>query len=347
MTVHNPLIAGVRHNTTCCTAHARQASCAQFRTPCCRLGVARTLFISAVLFTTLSFTTAGQVQAQDAAVEAQTQVLDATLQSVTQKPRWEFGVGGGYFSGFDYPASSDTNETAIALPFFIYRSDTVRVGDGGLRAVAIENPRLKLDLSVGGSLNASSDGDGVRQGMPDLDFLFELGPQLELRLLDRRLGTGERVRLRFTSDVRAVFSTDFGSIDSQGFVADVGLGLNVSNIADTGIALIARLGASFATEKLQDYFYQVDDEFVTDSRAAFDARAGYLETTLFTGLAIRPLPQLRIFAGVANGFFDGASNQQSPLFEVTQQTSFALGIVWTIKASEEMVEVVDLGGDNE
>ena len=289
---------------------------------------------------------ASKAQAQDAPVEVQEQVVDATLQSVVQKPRWEFGLGGGYFSGFDYPASSDTNEKGIVLPFFIYRSDNLRLGDGGVRAVAIENPQLKLDLSVGGSLKAESDDDSARQGMPDLDFLFEIGPQLELRLLDKRLKTGERVRVRFTSDLRAVFSTDFKSVDSRGFVADVGLGLNVGNIAGTGITAIAGLDVSFATEKLQDYFYQVDDEFVTDSRPMFDAEAGYLESRLFTGVAIRPWPELRIFAGVSNGFFDGASNQQSPLFEVTQQTTFALGVVWTIKASEEMVEVVDLGSSD-
>ena len=69
--------------------------------------------------------------------------------SFTRKPRWELGVGGGVFSGFDYPASDDPNRRAIALPFFIYRSPVFRVGGGGLRAVAIERPRVRLDLSIG------------------------------------------------------------------------------------------------------------------------------------------------------------------------------------------------------
>lgn|GEM_PF-421567 len=266
--------------------------------------------------------------------------------SFVQKPRWELGIGGGAFSGYDYPASSDRNKRAIALPFFIYRTPVFRVGDGGLRAVAIENPRFKLDLSVGGSLNASSEGSSVRQGMPDLDFLFEIGPQLEFRLLDRMLASGSRLRMRFTTELRAVFSSDFRGIDSRGLVIESGVGLNLDNVAGTRMSMLIGLDVTFASEKLHDYFYEVDAEFVTAARPLFDASAGYLETTLFTGVAYRPMASVRIFTGVIQGFFDGASNQRSPLFEVTRQTRLALGIVWTIRSSEQMIDVIDLGSNN-
>ena len=266
--------------------------------------------------------------------------------SIVQKPRWEVGVGAGFFKTFDYPASRESDNRALALPFFIYRTQLVRFGDGGVRAVAIENPRVKLDLSIGGSLNASSDGNTVREGLPDLDFLFEVGPQLEVRLFEHRLASGARVSGRFTSELRAVFSTDFGSVDSRGYVAEIGLGMSVSNIANTGISFFSGFDVSFATERLQDYFYEVEPEFVTDTRPAFDARGGYLESNLFLGLGFSPLRRVRVFTGVIQGFFDGASNQGSPLFEVTQQTRFALGIVWTIKTSKQTVDVVDLGDGN-
>lgn len=265
---------------------------------------------------------------------------------VTSKPRWEIGLGGGYFSGFDYPASSDANERALVVPFFVYRSPLLRLGDGGVRAVAIERPRLKLDLSIGGSLNASSEDNGVRQGMDDLDFLFELGPQLEVRLFDQRLDSGARLRGRLTSELRAVFSTDFKSVDAQGVIAEVGLGVNVANVAGTGISFLSGFDVSFATEQLHDYFYQVDPEFVTDSRPAFDAKGGYLESTLVAGFAFRPFADVRVFTGVIQGFYGGARNQDSPLFEVTEQTRFVLGVVWTALRSKTMVDVVDLGSNN-
>lgn len=263
--------------------------------------------------------------------------------SVTRRPVWEFGVGGGYFSGFDYPASNDENQRFVALPFFIYRTPVFRFGGGGVRAVAIERPRVKLDLSIGGSLNASSDGDGVREGLPPLDFLFEIGPQLEVRLFDRTMPAGGRLQGRFTSELRAVFATDFSQVSSQGLVAEVGLGVNYGNVRGSGVDLITAIDITFADEKLQDYFYEVSSEFATENRAAFDARGGYLETNLFAGIGIRPLRNVRVFTGFFVGLFDGARNQDSPLFETTTQTGFALGIVWTIKTSDTFVDIVDLG----
>lgn len=282
----------------------------------------------------------------DAASQGASDDVTASQLSIVQKPRWELGIGGGYFSGFDYPASSDTNERAIAVPFFVYRTPLLRFGGGGLRAVAIENPRMKLDLAIGGSLNASSKGNSARDGMPDLDFLFELGPQLEVRLFDHQLESGGRLKGRFTSELRAVFSTDFGGVDARGLVADIGVGVNIVNIAGSGVTFITGLDVSFASERLQDYFYEVDPEFVTESRAQYDAGAGYLESTLFLGLAFRPLPKVRVFTGIIQGFYDGASNQDSPLFDVTEQTRYAVGVVWTIKSSRQMIDVVDLGSDD-
>lgn len=266
--------------------------------------------------------------------------------TVQRRPTWEFGVGGGYFAGYDYPASRDENRRMIALPFFIYRTPTLRFGDGGIRAVAIENPRVKLDLSIGGSLNASSEGNSAREGMPNLDFLFEIGPQLEVRLLNRPMASGGRLQARFTSELRAVLVTDFGSIGAQGMVAEAGVGVNYRNVRNTGIDLLSAIDVTYANEKLQDYFYQVKPEFATATRPEFDARGGYLETRLFAGLGIRPRKNLRVFLGAFAGLYEGARNQDSPLFETNTQTGFALGVIWTIKTSDSYVDIVDLGSNS-
>ena len=42
--------------------------------------------------------------------------LDAQT-ALISKPVWELGVGAAFFSGHDYPASDDPNDTALALPF--------------------------------------------------------------------------------------------------------------------------------------------------------------------------------------------------------------------------------------
>jgi outer membrane protein len=262
---------------------------------------------------------------------------------VKSRPRWEVGVGFGHIRGYDYPASRDHNRRSIALPFFVYRTRSLRFGGGGIRAVAIENPRVKLDLSVGGSLNASSSGDGVREGMPDLDFLFELGPQLEVRLRDEVIDGGSRLQSRFTSEIRAVFVTDFDEVDRQGLVAEAGLDITLRNVKGTGIDIGAAIGLTYANEKLQDYFYEVPAQYATPTRPEFDAKGGYLESKLNIGLVFRPRDNVAVFLGAFTGLYDGAANEDSPLFETTSQTGFALGVVWAIAKSRTMVEVVELG----
>lgn len=262
---------------------------------------------------------------------------------VKSRPRWEVGVGVGHIRGYDYPASRDHNRRSIALPFFVYRTRSIRFGGGGIRAVAIENPRIKLDLSVGGSLNANSSGDGVREGMPDLDFLFEIGPQLEVRLRDEVIDGGSRLQSRFTSELRAVFVTDFDEINSQGLIAEAGLDINLRNVKGSGIDIGAAIDFTYANEKLQDYFYEVPAQYATSARPEFDAKGGYLESKLSIGMGFRPLNNVALFLGVFTGFYNAAANEKSPLFETKSQTGFALGLVWTIAKSRTMVDIVELG----
>lgn len=266
--------------------------------------------------------------------------------TVTRLPVWEFGIGGGYFSGYDYPASRDENRRIVALPFFIYRSPQFRLGSGGLRAVAIENPLVKLDLSISGSLNASSEGNRAREGMPNLDFLFEIGPQLEVRLLDRKMASGGRLLMRFTSEVRAVLSTDFSKVDDRGVVVEAGVGINHRNWRHTGIDLFSSVDMTAGSERLQDYFYEVDEQYATGQRPIYDARSGYLKSSILAGVGLRPHRNLRLFLAAVAGLHEGASNQDSPLFETTSSVSYAIGLVWTIKTSEAFVDIVDMGSNN-
>ncbi len=260
----------------------------------------------------------------------------------TDKPRWEIGVGGGYLEGFDYPASSDPNQRGIALPFAIYRSSVVRVGGSGLRAVAIEQPSFRIDVSFGGGIASSSDSDGVRAGMPDLDFLFQAGPRAQFILANRATADGGRFQFSITGAVRGVVSTDFGRVDGRGVVGELAISAIRRRVLGSRFDSLARMSSTWASEGLQDYFYEVEPRFATANRPAFEASGGYLGTTIFIGGAFIPSPDLRVFAGIQQGLYQGAANQDSPLFEDRSTTGFALGFAWTIKKSEERVSIVDV-----
>jgi len=266
--------------------------------------------------------------------------LDAQTTLVT-KPVWELGVGAAYFSGHDYPASNDPNETGLALPFFLYRSERLRVQGRGIGAVAIERPRFKLDVSVGGSLNAESSGNAAREGLPDLDFLFELGPRLNVALSRKLHSNGAVSTWRWLNSLQGVVSTDFAGINGRGYLFKSELEWKHANAFGSAMDLQVQLDAQWATRNLHDYFYSVGTEFATPSRAAFRARSGYLGTTVSIGLRYRITPALRFFTAVQFENFSGAANSDSPLFETENTINFATALVWTLRSSERSITVFD------
>jgi len=257
------------------------------------------------------------------------------------KPVWELGLGAGYFSGFDYPASRDPNNTGLVLPFFLYRSEVIRAAGRGVGAVAIERPRVKLDISLGGSLNAESSGNAARESMPDLDFLFEIGPRLNIVLSRFEHADGGRSTLRWLNSARAVLSSDFSSLDSQGFLFKSELEWRRKNIFGSELELQLQFDSTWATRRLHRYFYSVGNEFVTDVRPFFRADAGYLGSTLGIGIGYRITPALRLFTAVNFENYSGAANRTSPLFETENSITYALALVWTARSSKKEILIFD------
>lgn len=250
------------------------------------------------------------------------------------QPLWEFGVGGGLGETANYPSSSERNFIALAAPYIVYRGDVFRVGGGsGARAVVVEESDFEVDLSFGGAFAADSDDNTARGGMPELDFLFEVGPQFVYKLKSYDFDNGGKARLNARLQTRAVFSTDFSNLDSRGYVIEPELSYQQRGVLFEKTGLNLSFSMTYASEDLHDYFYQVDEAFVTDNRAAFDAKGGYLGSTASVGVSFPIGENIRGFLGGSVNFHAGAANEDSPLFEDDVTYSFALGFVWRLYES--------------
>jgi len=193
------------------------------------------------------------------------------------QPLWEVGLAGATFEVPNYPASSERNFIAIALPYFVYRGDFFRIGDGGgIRAVFIEKSDFEIDLSFAGAFSADTEDNTARTGMPELDFLFEIGPQLIYKIKDFSYDNGGQSRIKARFQARAVFSTDFDRIDNRGYVFEPTITYQQRGVLFKETGLNLSLAFTYASEELQDYFYQVDNKFVSPSRQHYDAQGGYL-----------------------------------------------------------------------
>ncbi len=250
------------------------------------------------------------------------------------KPLWEVGVGA--FSGYipDYPAAGENTVRAIGAPYVVYRGDILRVGGddnrGAVSGRFLKNERYEFDVSLSAAFPVSSKDNDARRGMPDLDFLFGIGPQLRIKLINEP----NRRRLNLNLQARAVFSTDFSSVIGRGYVFNPKITYTHENLTNLKLKVRTSVGPIFATDKLMDYFYRVKPADVRPGRPEFDADAGYLGSNISFGLSKRFNRRFRIFLGTRLGIHSGATNEDSPLFKDEFNAGVFGAFVWSFYQSE-------------
>jgi hypothetical protein len=226
-------------------------------------------------------------------------------------PLWEIGAvgGGGWLP--DYPAAGQNHWNGIALPYAIYRGDFLQVGERGIvRGLLLDLRNLELDLSAGAAFPVDSSDNRARQGMPDLDTLFELGPKLTYKFLPR--DSGQELDLSLAA--RAVISTDIVNWRYQGFVLNPGLTWRNERFLDGDLRLIAGINPLFGFDGLNSYFYRVSPGEARPGRPAYKADPGYVGTEMTVGFSWSPLERMRLFGGIVPGYYKGSANEDSPLY---------------------------------
>lgn len=261
-------------------------------------------------------------------------LLAAAAASAETKPLWELGfaAGGGYLP--DYPAAGQNHFNAIAVPYVVYRGTFIRAGDKGLvRGRFLKTEDLDVDISASGSFRADSADNDARQGMPDLDYLGEVGPRVQWTVARSRGGA----KLDLELPVRAVFSTDLTNLHYRGVRAAPEIAYQHEAAFGTRLNLKLGLSADFGDEKLQDYFYQVDPQFAQAGRPAYDAKGGYLGSKLELSMLYPLNRQIRLFSLFQVDFNQGAANQDSPLFKDDVTYSVGVGAVVSLWQSMQQV----------
>jgi len=265
--------------------------------------------------------------AADPVVEPQPPV--SAPAAVRDQSLFEIGAvaGGAYLP--DYPASDQNHVKFVGLPYFVYRGDIVRSDREGTRAKLLESPYANLELSAAASFATQSSDDTARQGMPNLDYLLEIGPRLSLPLSDLD-GLG---KLRFFIPVRGVASTNLSDFHHRGFTLTPAFYAHIDRFVRPDWIFISQLTANFANRQLSAYFYDVDPQFATPTRPFYNAHGGYLGADWFNGLAIPLGDRFRLFTGFQFWDYAGSANRASPLFRRETSETCIFGIAYTFYES--------------
>ncbi len=253
------------------------------------------------------------------------------------KPKWEYGIGGGAIQTPSYPASDDSVSRRAMLPFFIYRGDKYAFGDRGFfRARQFLSEKIEIDLSFGASFNAQSEDDPDRENMPDLDYLFEVGPQIIYHAVKQESAAGQH-SVDFELRTRAVFSSDFNSLDRRGTIFEPAVQYEYTSARNPDRRISIDLEIIYATQKLADYFYEVAPDYVQENRPRYNARAGYIGSEIGASMSLPIGKDLRLFFSTQIGFYKGAKNSDSPLFKKDVTYSTGMGMIYRIGESTERV----------
>jgi outer membrane protein len=259
----------------------------------------------------------------------------AGTQQGERRPLFEAGVFGGGGWVPDYPAAGQNHFRVLPAPYLIYRGEVLRSGERGVRGRLYGSGDLEFNLSFNAAFAARSRDNRAREGMPDLDYLGEVGPAL--RYVAWR-GAGGRQRVALELPVRAVFSTDLSYVRFRGVSVAPEVSFEHVGLFHPAARTRVGVGPVFTTGLLSDYFYRVEERYARTGRPAYDASGGYLGTRL-TFSYRRPITE-RISVGGGGRLenFSAAANEGSPLFRREWNATLFAGVSIALYRSERTVD---------
>lgn len=253
-------------------------------------------------------------------------------------PLLEVGAGFGYADLPQYEGSRERRSVALPFPTVIYRGDYVRADeDGGLRSRLKFSDRFEVNASFGLSLPVDSDQIEVRESMPDLDPLLEIGPGFIYHILG---STPERpYTLSINFAARYTFTTDLDLTQARGWVLNP-IAYSRIKINDKFSAFLS-VSQKWAEKDYQRYYYDVPEEYATSDRSPYTASGGILSTRWASFLAYQPTDKMAWATGLIYFNYANAANRDSPLHVMNDNFSIIFGFTYWFYQSEEMVKGIN------
>ena len=195
--------------------------------------------------------------------------------------------------------------------------------------------QLLLDISIAGNVPVPGGKVEAREGMPGLDTVGEIGPELEINLWNKH---HDEYSLRLNLPLRAVFSVGDPLVKYQGWNFSPFLQLQRRTGTESNWHRYRlSVGPIFADSKYHNYFYEVEPRFETISRPEYHPDAGYSGSRIT--LAFARYSKTFFYAAFLR--YDSLSNAKfidSPLVEAKSYLAGGFAFAWIFKKSKVMVE---------
>ena len=253
---------------------------------------------------------------------------------VTQRPLWEAGIGAAALYLPDYRGSDQSRAYLLPFPYVVYRGDWLKADRDGARAYMYRDERMKLDLSLSAGVPVESKKNDARQGMPDLPFSVELGPNLEINLART---ADDRVRFDVRVPLRAAVSIE-RSPRFIGTIFSPHVALDWRSAAGWKVGFLT--GPYYGDQRYHAHYYGVEPQFATAQRPAYSAPGGYGGWQALASLS-RRIGSIWMGAYARADDLHGAVYADSPLVRRHNAFAAGVGVAWVFGTSDRMVAADD------
>jgi hypothetical protein len=252
---------------------------------------------------------------------------DATLS------KYEFGLSLAHINYPMYPGSDVSRNVTVPFPTFFYRGDVVRSDEnGGIRGRIINSDRLEINLSMGGAPPGRTRNIEVRNGMPDLPFILEFGPGLIYKVIPA--SQDHKWSLSFNLPVRVPVAFNKTKLDDRGIVVNPLL-FGYYSFIPKKFRTFFFASYRWGNKEFNETYYQVDPQFATSTRPAYQAKKGSVSSTIGLGLGYNFNNSWSATGIYLLEDLSHNANRSSPLFRTKHQKLLFLALSWSFFKSAE------------
>jgi len=246
---------------------------------------------------------------------------------------YELGLSFVHVNYPQYPGSDENESLTLPFPFFFYRGDILRSDEnGGIRGRFLNSDRLEINLSFGGAPPASSKDIKAREGMPSLPFILEVGPGLIYKVI--KPSQTHNWSLSLNLPIRIPIAFNDIRTDDRGLVFNPLL-FGYYNFIPKKFQTFFFVSYRWANAEYNKTYYQVEPNFITSTRGAYQAKSGNVTNSMGFGLNYVITERWSATSALMLQDLSNSANKKSPLFKKDNHSLFFAALSWTLFKSDK------------
>jgi outer membrane scaffolding protein for murein synthesis (MipA/OmpV family) len=239
--------------------------------------------------------------------------------------QYSIGMGAGVTYLNDYIGSDESNAYVFPFPFIYFKSDKFKIDRNAFEGNVFTNKKWHLSFDVAGSLPVNSKNNKAREGMPDLDWVGEMGPSIEYYVQG---DTSSNNRLYIDWSIRKAVATNFKHINSIGWVSQLSLNQKYQvprKIFGGDFVIDSSISVLYNSSQYSRYYYDVSIEHENYLREQYTASSGYAGVRLAIGGTWRKDNYwIGVFTRYSN--LNGVAFENSPLVKKNHNVLFGFAV---------------------